>query len=79
MKLLLCAIFLVVLVAGSTSRNFESPPVFLPLHLEFPSLEIFFDCNDNKFISKDLICDGKLDCQNGADEESCEPRESSTD
>lgn len=43
-------------------------------HLEFPetSAEIFFDCNDNKFISKELICDGHEDCLNGADEEYCE-------
>ena len=50
----------------------ESNPILLPL--EFPQAfeEIYFDCNDNKFISKDLICNGREDCSNGADEEFCQ-------
>jgi hypothetical protein len=35
-------------------------------------LELFYDCGDNKFISRDLICDGRMDCKSGADEEECE-------
>lgn len=44
------------------------------IQLEFPimELEIFFNCNDNKFISRDLVCDGNIDCRSGADEEFCE-------
>lgn len=73
MRHFLCATFLILFVTQTLTRNLKSSePVFLPLQLEFPTMEIFFDCNDNKFISKDLICDGKRDCQNGADEESCE-------
>lgn len=46
--------------------------VLLPLEFHDTSAEIFFDCNDNKFISKELICDGHEDCLNGADEDYCD-------
>jgi hypothetical protein len=46
--------------------------ILLPLEFPEASAEIFFDCNDNKFISKELICDGHEDCLNGADEDYCE-------
>lgn len=55
----------------------ESKSLPLPLEfVEFPNpmdnFEIFFDCNDNKFITRDMICDGQKDCKNGADEDSCD-------
>lgn len=46
--------------------------ILLPLEFPKAAEELFFDCTDNKFISKELICDGQEDCWNGADEEYCE-------
>lgn len=50
----------------------ESRKVVLPLEFPKASAEIFFDCNDNKFISKELICNGYEDCLSGVDEDDCE-------
>lgn len=73
--LLIAVVSILILSQGTKAKPFEFDPESLPLHLEFPNpineIEIFFDCNDNKFISKELICDGHKDCTNGADEENC--------
>ena len=77
--LLLAAVSILILSHGihtkSLIKSLPFEPEALPFHLEFPNpineIEIFFDCNDNKFISKELICDGHKDCTNGADEENC--------
>lgn len=73
--LLTAVVSILILNHGTRAKSFQFDPESLPLHLEFPNpineIEIFFDCNDNKFISKELICDGHKDCTNGADEEDC--------
>ena len=74
--LLLTAVVSILILSQRTkAKPFQFDKESLPLHLEFPNpineIEIFFDCNDNKFISKELICDGHKDCTNGADEEDC--------
>lgn len=46
----------------------------LPLVFPDTNSEIFFDCRDNKYISRELLCDGHDDCTNGADEEFCDIR-----
>ena len=74
--LLLTAVVSILILSQRTkAKSFQFDQESLPLHLEFPNpineIEIFFDCNDNKFISKELICDGHKDCTNGADEEDC--------
>ena len=65
-KIIFGLFFLIVLATINCSKT------LLPLEFPETSEEIFFDCNDNKFISKELICDGHEDCLNGADEEHCE-------
>lgn len=55
--------FLLVVAASMKILPLEFP--------EIPSNEIFFNCLDNKFIGKELVCDGEEDCSNGADEEFC--------
>lgn len=77
--LILLGIFLILSVgieSKSINEGAELGPEALPFQLEFPNpmneIEIFFDCNDNKFIRKELICDGQKDCKNGADEEYCQ-------
>lgn len=73
--LLFLAISILILSQEIKAKSFQFESEELPFHLEFPNpineIEIFFDCNDNKFISKELICDGHKDCTNGADEENC--------
>lgn len=74
-------IFLIIFSLNKISLEVEGRKIpeerKLPLiHLDFPEqisdFEIFFNCNDNKFISRELVCDGNFDCKNGADEEFCE-------
>jgi len=73
--LLLAAVSFLILSHEFEAKSFQFESEELPFQLEFPNpineIEIFFDCNDNKFISKELICDGYNDCTNGADEENC--------
>ena len=65
-------IILINIEARSVNERQKRPLI----QLEFPSpileLELYFNCNDNKFISRDLVCDGHNDCKSGADEEFCE-------
>lgn len=77
MKFLLSIIFISFLFLHVESKSLAEPRhVQQPsiIHLEFPilELELFYDCGDNKFISRDLICDGNMDCKSGIDEEECE-------
>ena len=39
--------------------------------IQLQPTELFFDCQDNKFISKELLCDGHENCLNGVDEDFC--------
>jgi hypothetical protein len=79
MRLLLAfALLFLIFSHGTDSKSLgltEMEPESLPFHLEFPNpineIEIFFDCKDNKFISREMICDGQKDCKSGADEEYC--------
>ena len=74
--LLTAVVTILILCHEIKAKPFELNPEALPLQLEFPNpdieIEIFFDCNDNKFISNEMICDGQKDCNNGADEEDCQ-------
>ena len=62
-------LFLIVFTTVSCTKTL--PPLEFPMTSE----DIFFDCNDNKFISQELICDGHEDCLNGADEQNCEQQQ----
>lgn len=75
MKILLIILLLIIsseVEARSVNERQNRPLI----QLEFPNpileLELFFNCNDNKFISRDLVCDGHNDCKSGVDEEFCE-------
>lgn len=78
MKLPLIILFLICLseIEAKSVNDKQKQPL---IQLEFPNpileLEIFFNCNDNKFISRELVCDGKIDCKSGADEEFCEQKQ----
>lgn len=79
MKFLLSIIFFIFLFSlhQVESKSLPEPQELKKpsiIHLEFPmeELELFYDCGDNKFISRDLICDGNIDCKSGIDEKECE-------
>lgn len=60
------------MISEIESKNLPLPLEFAEFPSQMEQFEIYFDCNDNKFITRDMICDGREDCMNGADEDACD-------
>jgi Low-density lipoprotein receptor domain class A len=76
MKFLLLIFSIFFVSIGATMSIYlkeESLDILPKLQVINSPEEIFFSCGDDKkFISHELICDGREDCANGFDEENCE-------
>lgn len=69
MKVSIALLVILVLAYQSVARVFE-----LAVPITFPDdkdLSFFFRCDDNKYITKEFICDAMRDCADGTDEAYC--------
>lgn len=76
MKFLQTILLILATIAMATAATLnikgESLEILPQLQVIESPEEIFFNCGDAKFISQELICDGREDCSSGYDEENCE-------